>query len=163
MPMNMHIETASKTGLLWFGNTLVSIKVPSSSGADGICVMEQWMPYGDAPPFHVHHREDEIFHLIEGEMRFRVGEHELVARRGDTVLAPKGIPHGYRVESHDGVHVLTITKGTDFEAMVRAMSRAADYPGLPPATEPSPEIVERLTACCALNHIELMGPPLAPA
>jgi mannose-6-phosphate isomerase-like protein (cupin superfamily) len=161
LPMNIHAEIDHKSDLLWFGNSLVAIKVASSSGDDRICVMEQWLPYGDETPLHVHHREDEIFHLMEGQMRFRVGDRELVARAGDTLLAPKGVPHCFRVESPEGSHCLTITKGNDFETMVRTMSRDAERPELPLATQLTPEMIAELTACCARNHIDIMGPPLS--
>jgi len=159
--MNIHAEIDHEYDFLGFGNSLVSIKVSSSSGEDGMCVIEQWLPYGDETPLHVHHREDEIFHLMEGQMRFRVGDKELVARAGDTLLAPKGVPHCFRIESPEGVHCLTVTRGNDFEAMVRTMSRNADRSELPLAVQPTPEMIAELTACCARNHIDIIGPPLS--
>src|SRR5690606_34703459 len=97
--MNMRVEIAAGSEMLWFGNTLVVVNLSSASGKDGISVVDHWMPYGEAPPLHIHHNEDEVFHLLEGTMRFRVAERELVAHAGQTVLAPKGIPHCFRVES----------------------------------------------------------------
>ena len=159
--MNMHIETAAISELRWFGNTLVTVNVSSSAGADGICVIEHRMPFGDAPPLHVHHREDEIFHILEGEMRFRVGDSELTAHAGETVFAPKGVPHAYRVESVLGAHCLTITRGADFETMVRTASRPAAHPDLPMAIAPTPEMIDVLMRICTENQIEIVGPPLA--
>ena len=78
--MNMRIDADAARELRWFGNTLIAVNLSSSAGADGIAVIEHWMPSGDAPPLHVHHREDEVFHIIEGEIRFRVGDREHVAR-----------------------------------------------------------------------------------
>ncbi|TIT84551.1 MAG: cupin domain-containing protein, partial [Mesorhizobium sp.] len=62
--------------LLWFNNTLVAIQVSAADGEDGICVIEHRLPYGDSPPLHVHRNEDEIFHIIEGRMRFQINGHE---------------------------------------------------------------------------------------
>ena len=50
----------------------------------------------------IHHTEDEIFHLLEGEFRFQVGHKERRCQAGAVLLAPKGIPHTYRVESSMG-------------------------------------------------------------
>jgi mannose-6-phosphate isomerase-like protein (cupin superfamily) len=147
--------------LRWFGNTMIAIRLSASAGADGICVVEHWMPFGDSPPLHVHHTEDEVFHILEGEMRFRVAEGDVVARAGDTVLAPKGLPHSYRVESRSGARSLTITRGADFETMLREASRPAAAAELPAPAQPTPEMIEALVAACARNHIEIVGPPLS--
>lgn len=158
--MNMRIDVDAGRELRWFGNTLISFNLSSSAGADGISVIEHWMPFGEAPPLHVHHREDEIFHIIEGQMRFQVGERELIGRAGETVLAPKGIPHAFRVESMLGARCLTIMRGADFETMARTASRPATHPDLPVAMAPTPDMIDRLVRICAENQIDIVGPPL---
>jgi AraC-like ligand binding domain len=50
---------------------------------------------------------------------------------GDVLLAPKGVPHTYRVESAEGGCALTITVRGDFERFVRAVGRPAERPELP--------------------------------
>lgn len=161
MHMNMHTDIQSSGQLLWFGNTLISIKLASTSGSDGISVVEHWMPFGEAPPLHVHHREDEVFHVLDGVMRFRVGDDEIVARAGQTIIAPKGIPHAFRVESDAGVHCLTIMHGADFETMLRQTSRMADRPELPETVAPTPQMIDMLVSACAANMIDIIGPPLS--
>jgi mannose-6-phosphate isomerase-like protein (cupin superfamily) len=158
--MNMRIEIDAGRELRWFGNTLVSVNLSSSAGADGIAVIEHWMPFGEAPPLHVHHREDEIFHILEGEMRFRVGDNDFVAAAGETLIARKGIPHAFRVESVAGARCLTITRGADFETMVKAASRPAATAGLPESATPTPEMIDMLVRICAENQIDIVGPPL---
>ena len=158
--MNMRIEVDAIRELRWFGNTLISFNLSSSAGADGISVIEHWMPHGEAPPLHVHHREDEVCHSLEGKMRFQVGERQLVGRAGETVLAPKGIPHAFRVESMLGARCLTIMRGSDFETMARTASRPAIHPDLPEAMAPTPDMIDRLVRICAENQIDIVGPPL---
>ena len=75
-------------------------------------------------------------------------------------MAPKGLPHSFVVESEEA-HVLTITRGHDFETMLRSMSRPAPEPGLPPRTAPTPEMVAALTDTCRRHNIYLVGPPIA--
>jgi hypothetical protein len=125
-------------------------------------VLEQWLPHGDSPPLHSHQEQDEIFYLIEGEMAFRVGGRDLLARRGETILAPKAVPHTYRVISPAGAHVLVITRGGAFERFVQAVGRPAEREGLPDhAGPPTPEEVEALAAVAAGHGISILGPPLA--
>ena len=158
--MNAILNTATGVEHLWFGNTLVSIVVPSGMGDDRICVVEHRAPLGDSPPMHVHRREDEVFHLISGRIKFSVAGTERVLEAGETMLAPKGVPHTYRVESPEGAHWLTVTRGADFESMLRAASRPAEKRTLPPAVEPSKEMIETLGRLCAANGIDIVGPPL---
>jgi len=86
-------------------------------------------------------------------------EHRLGA--GDILLAPKGVPHTYRVESVAGGRCLTITVRGDFERFVCAVSRPAERPELPkPAGPPSAEAIQTLKDAAAKYGIELVGPPL---
>ena len=145
---------------LWFLNTLVSIRVPHSEGADGVSIIESRAPHGDSPPLHVH-EEDEIFHVLEGEMLIRVGTADHRVSAGQTMLAPKGVSHSYRVESSEARWLVVTARG-QFEDFVRSFSRRAAADELPePAGPPSPEEAEALAAACRKHGIELVGPPLA--
>lgn len=145
---------------VWFLNGLVTVGVSNDDGSDGISVLEHLAPHGDSPPLHVHHDEDEVFHILEGELRFRVGDDELRAGPGETLLAPQGVPHTYRVESEQGRWLVTTARG-NFERFMRAVSRPAERDELPePAPEPTAEQVKALGAVASAHGIELVGPPL---
>ena len=149
------------TNQLWFQNSLVTIRVSTSDGEDGISILEHLVPYGFSPPLHLHRTEDEVFHVLEGEFRVRVQDQEHRLGAGDALLAPKGVPHTYRVESAPGGRCLTITAGGDFERFVRAVSRPAERPELPPpAGPPSADAIQALRAAATKYGIELVGPPL---
>jgi len=146
---------------LWFLNTEVIIKVSHLDGSDGVSVLEHRAPHGDSPPLHVHRNEDEIFYILEGEMLFRVADRDVHAHAGDTLLAPKGISHTYRIASTDGARWLTIIRGGDFEGLVRSCGRPAERSGLPdPSGPPTPEQTEALAVVCSQHGIDLVGPPL---
>ena len=121
--MKPHSATSRE---LWFLDTRVVIRVSCDDGADRkFSVLEHQAAYGDSPPLHVHHNEDEIFHVIQGELQFRLGDRDLHATAGDTVLAPKGVPHTYRAVSAEGARWLTITRGEQFERFVSVLGRQA--------------------------------------
>jgi len=146
---------------LWFLDALVTIPVAHADGKDGVSVIEATAPYGDSPPLHVHRSEDEIFHVLEGELRLQVGGRDLRLAAGETALAPQGAPHSYRVESLDGARWLVVTTSGDFEQVVRTFGRPAEQPDLPePAGAPTPEQIEALEAVCRASKIDLVGPPL---
>jgi len=146
---------------LWFLNTHVIVRVRHTDGDDELCVLEHHAPHGDSPPLHVHQNEDEIFHILQGNVRFSVGGDVIRATAGDCLLAPKRIPHTYRVESTAGARFLTVTRGGDFETLVRTLGRPAERNGLPdPAGPPTPEQAEALARVCREHGIDLVGPPL---
>jgi mannose-6-phosphate isomerase-like protein (cupin superfamily) len=146
---------------LWFFDTRVVIRVSYTDGMDDISVLESLAPFGDAAPLHLHRNEDEVFLILQGEMRFKVADQEFRAGAGEIFLAPKGIPHTYRVESAQGARWLTITTGQDFERFVRAIARPAETEGLPAPSEPATrEQDEALAEVCLRYGIELIGLPL---
>jgi quercetin dioxygenase-like cupin family protein len=145
----------------WFLDNLVTFPVSNHDGGDGISVMEARSRRGDSPPYHVHHTEDEVFHLIEGELVLLVDGQTMRVRAGETHLAPKGVPHTYRVVS-DRARWLVVTTRGDFERFVRAVSRPAERAELPPRSGPPTTEQQQALAAHALRHgIELIGPPLS--
>jgi quercetin dioxygenase-like cupin family protein len=50
-------------------------------------------PGGYVPFEHVHVRQDEIFHVQQGEMRANVNGRPVIVKRGDTVTIPRGTRH----------------------------------------------------------------------
>ena len=123
-------------------------------------ILEHVARRGDSPPLHVHLNEDEVFHILEGEFRFQIGAEQRDGHAGDTVLAAKGVPHSYRVES-ERARWLTVTTHGQFEDFVRAMSRDAATPELPPVSgPPTREMIEALTGIAKRFGIAIVGPPL---
>ncbi len=67
----------------------------AQASADGgsFCLRE-WRGSGPAA-LHVHHEDDEAWHVLEGTLRFRFADHLVDARAGTTVFVPAGVPHTY--------------------------------------------------------------------
>ena len=76
--------TATPTSPLWFLDTAVRIRVSADEGRNRLSMLESLAPQGDSPPLHVHTRDDELFHVLSGELLLEVGGEELVlGGRGD--------------------------------------------------------------------------------
>ncbi len=136
------------------------VRAAHGAGDDGLSCLESSARRGDSPPLHVHHTEDELFHVVEGRLRLRVGGADLELGAGGTQLAPKGVPHTYRVESEQA-RWLTVTAHGDFEAFVRASGRPAGTETLPEPSGPPTDAEREAFAELAGRHgIELVGPPL---
>ena len=51
---------------------------------------------GSGPPtLHVHHADDEAWHVLEGELIFRYSDRTETAGPGTTVFVPAGVAHSY--------------------------------------------------------------------
>lgn len=159
--MSIQKKSVPAEQLLMFLDTLVSVRLSASAGEDRISIIEHRMPYGSKTPMHIHRKEDEVFHILEGTMRFRVDGKDTVAHAGQIVLAPKGIPHAFRVESVSGARCLTITTGGDFERMLREMAKPAVSAELMPYVEPNLHVQQALAMACARNGIDIIGGPIA--
>jgi quercetin dioxygenase-like cupin family protein len=155
--------TTTSTQHLWFLDTLVTVQVAHEEGQDGISMLERRAAYGESPPLHVHHAEDETFYVLEGELRIRAGNRDIRIGAGEAALAPTGVPHTYRVESPEGARWLLVTARGDFERFMRAVSRPAEHADLPaPQGPPTPEQADALAAAAREYGIEFVGPPLGP-
>lgn len=45
------------------------------------------------PPLHVHHYQDEVFFVAEGDYLFQAGEERFSLTAGDTIFLPRKVPH----------------------------------------------------------------------
>src|SRR3954454_1026331 len=52
-------------------------------------------PDGGVPGAHVHPEQEERFHVLAGQMKFRRGWRRVVASAGDTVVVPAGTVHRF--------------------------------------------------------------------
>ena len=59
-------------------------------------IMECLVPPGGGPPPHLHHREDEGFLVITGEITFYLGGKIILLKSGEYLSAPREIPHHFK-------------------------------------------------------------------
>lgn len=74
--------------------------------ADGasFCIRD-WRGSGPAVP-HVHHADDEAWHVLEGKLRFHFADRQVEVAAGSTVFVPAGVQHTY--EALEGARYLLI-------------------------------------------------------
>ena len=138
--------------------------VPPGRGATGCRSSNIGRRTADSPPLHVHRNEDEIFHILDGEMLFRVADPGCACpcRRH-----PAG-PEGHSAYLPDRLLPPMVRAGRPSfgvgisKASVRSFARPArERSGPPdPSGPPTPEQAEALAEACSRHGIELVGPPL---
>ncbi|MBN8996472.1 MAG: quercetin 2,3-dioxygenase [Rhizobiales bacterium] len=145
---------------LWSFGVLATIKASGDTTGGRVAVVEHLAPKGAGSPLHIHHREDEWFYVMSGEVTFWVGGKVFKAPAGSFVYGPRGIPHTFMVTS-DEARFLLVTEPGGFEAFMRKAGQPAPRLTVPPADTPMPP-PERLGAIAAEYGIEIIGPPGIP-
>jgi mannose-6-phosphate isomerase-like protein (cupin superfamily) len=65
---------------------------------------------GSGPGYlHVHHADDEAWHVLEGALTFRLGDREVEAPAGTTVFVPAGVPHDYYESQGPSRYLIILT------------------------------------------------------
>ena len=150
------MSAGTATNMYWFIQNLAVVHVSGEQTGAAWSMVELSAATGDMPPPPVHHVDDEAFYVLDGELTLFVGEEELHVCAGECAVAPKGVPHVYRVDS-DTARWLAITSPAGFERFIAEASVPAGSPALPPgppATSP-----EELAAIAIRYGIEILGPP----
>ncbi|HYN88084.1 MAG TPA: cupin domain-containing protein [Ardenticatenaceae bacterium] len=77
--------------------------------ATGQCFdIHEWS--GSGPDYlHVHHADDEAWHILEGTLTFRFVDREVEAPAGTTVFVPAGVPHAYYEASGPARYLIIMT------------------------------------------------------
>jgi len=152
------MNTIGETRSIWFVDSHGTVLVSADETDGRISVVEVSAVKGQMPPLHAHRTDDEVFHVIEGELTLYAGDEVLRVGAGETAFAPRDVPHTYRVES-DGARWLGIGAPGGLDRFFLAIGRPAGGEGPPP--EP---IAPDLDAAAELERetsfrIELLGPP----
>lgn len=146
---------------LWAFGGLATIKSSSATTGGRVMVSEQLAPRGAGSPLHVHHREDEWFYVLDGELTFWVGGEVIVAPAGAFVFGPRDVPHTFLVSS-DEARFLLVTEPAGFEDFMRAAGEPAQRLEIPPPPTEAPDF-EGLARLAASYGIDIIGPPGIPA
>lgn len=133
-----------------FGRLPIDMKVVGCQTDGGLLVLEQIDDGKGGPPRHVHLGQDEWFYVLQGHYVIEVGDdrHELGA--GDSVLAPRGIPHAW---AHVGDGIGRMLVELHPAGAMEAFFVQATRPG---GVAPGPE----MTRLFADHGMQLVGPPL---
>jgi quercetin dioxygenase-like cupin family protein len=86
----------------------ITIREPAAG--DAVLAWElELAPGGRVPSSHAHPEQEELFTVLEGRMRFRVGGRRVIAGPGDTVRVPPGTVHHFANASHQPARVAVQT------------------------------------------------------
>ena len=128
------------------------------SGADtggAYCLLDIGLAPGMAVPRHMHTREDEAYYVLSGELEVVVGDEVFILRAGDTLIAPRDIPHQLRNSGDVENHYLIMFSPSGFEGFLKATAVPAPDNAVAP-TEP-PAVAVRNVHQLAADYGILFG------
>jgi quercetin dioxygenase-like cupin family protein len=132
-------------------NNVMDVKVSGSDTNGDLAIFEQTsLSPGKGTPLHVHHYQDEVFYVIEGEYRFQVGTDRFTLRQGDNIFLPRAVPHAWTQVSITGKMNVLFQPAGKLEEFFLTMA-SLDH-------EPSKEEIKKIFVD---NDMAVVGPPLA--
>jgi quercetin dioxygenase-like cupin family protein len=103
---------------------------------------------GNVPPPHIHHREDETFYLLEGELTVSVGDRVIKATPGTMVFLPRNVQHSFTIDSEQG-RMLVLLAPAGLEGFFKEFSMPAPAMTLPPEDQPAYDEVKKNARGCS--------------
>ena len=91
------------------------------SATGGSFCIREWRGSGPAT-LHVHHADDEAWHVLEGRLRFRFADRVVEVAAGGTVFVPAGVAHTY--EAQDARYLIVLTPR--LASLIEELQRTAD-------------------------------------
>lgn len=137
------------------GISEIAFKVIAPDGS--FFLLENTFHAKGGPARHLHYEQDEWFYIAAGEFIFEVGGHQYTLHTGDSLLAPRRVPHvwactgraagGSAANGVIGNILISFLPAGQMEAFFRAVT--------PADTMPKPD-----HTLWSAHGMELLGPPL---
>jgi len=129
------------------GVSQITFKVTPKDG-NGIFIIENTFHEKGGPAKHLHFNQDEWFYALEGEFLLEVGNEQFKMKSGDSIFAPRKIPHVWAYTGGErGRMLIAFMPAGKMEAFFREVTKAN---AMPPQ---DPELWRS-------HDMELLGPPL---
>ncbi len=129
------------------GISTISFKL-TPQGSNDVLIIENTFAEKGGPARHLHTNQDEWFFVTEGEFAFEVGQEKMRLSPGDSLLAPRNVPHVWAYTGGTGGSILiAFLPAGKMESFFREVTKANAMPPQDPAL-------------WRAHDMELLGPPL---
>ncbi len=131
---------------LGIGTLTFKVSTADSGGALLVCEIAHHAEGG--PARHLHHNQDEWFHVVEGEYVIEIGGELSRMTPGDSAFGPRGVPHSWaHLGNESGRITFVAAPAGRLEEFFLEITKAAAMAPQDPAFWPP-------------YDLELTGPPL---
>jgi mannose-6-phosphate isomerase-like protein (cupin superfamily) len=146
-----------KGRMLWLMGDLIELKMVGEDTGGSYALIESNPPPGfPGPPPHIHHREDEAFYVLEGEIELNVEGNVSRVKPGTFVHVPRGTLHTFSNPGETPARFLALISPAGFERWFEDFGEPAT--DLSSAPQGAPD-VERILATAHEYGLEFPPPP----
>lgn len=145
---------------IWSFGALMNLKATGDDTGGAFALVDQLVDPGVETPYHVHHNEEELFYVLDGEIDCYYGDdgdEQIRAGPGETVFLPRDIPHGFRVVSDAPCRMLVLVAPAGVEELWIEAGEPAPELTTPPPPEEPPDL-DALAALFDQYGVEVFGP-----
>jgi mannose-6-phosphate isomerase-like protein (cupin superfamily) len=125
-------------------------KLSAKDTGGELCIYETIKKEKGGPFLHYHHCQDEWFFVRQGEFLFQVGDDRFQLGVGDSIFAPRKVPHAFANIGDEGILMIIYQPAGTMEQFFLDGSRLL-------STNPSPH---EWQAFCDLHGVKNVGPRL---
>lgn len=147
---SLYLDVLQPEDMVWFLGARTWIRATSGQTGGALGLVEHILEPGFASPYHLHHREDEAFYVLEGQLGFVSEGRSWVVGAGGFAFLPREIPHGFRVEGDARARCLLLVTPGGFDGFVAELSAPE-----PPTSTPD---LDRLVQVAARYSLDIIGP-----
>ena len=131
----------------------LTYKARAEQTAGAVTVWESTAAPGEGPPRHLHRNEDEFMYVLDGTLRFRLGEAVHTAPAGSFVFIPRGLPHTWQNAGTGPARILFVFTPAS-PGMERFFELSAQIPE-------DTRMADAFGTLASDAGMEVVGPPLA--
>jgi mannose-6-phosphate isomerase-like protein (cupin superfamily) len=140
-----------RDGAMIWGLIPLAIKLSSNDTAGELLVFQHTNMGKGGPPRHMHHAQDEWFYVVAGEFAAEIGDEKFTLRAGDSLFAPRKVPHAWaHIGEGPGTIITTVSPAGTFETFIRETTL---HPTLPSEQE--------IARAFEAHNMTVLGPPLS--
>ena len=114
-------------------------------------VMAMTIAPGMGAPVHISHGEDKVFLIGEGRLVFLVDTRKIVAKAGEYVFIPKGVPHGFTAVGRAATRMTLVSTPGRHDRFFQAMAALS-----------LPHRMAEVQSVCARFDQAIVGPIVQP-
>ena len=155
--MHTNAISAGEGRTVWVAGDRYTIKASGEDTGGAFALFEATVPPQAGPPPHVHHREDEAFYVLEGEILFHADGRSFTAGQGAWVTLAKGSLHHFKNTSTTPAKMLIMVTPSGLENYFLEVGREARDGDVAPVV-PTPEDIEKLVAIAPKYGLEIRLP-----
>jgi len=112
---------------------------------------------GNEPPAHTHVREDESYYILEGRIKFWIGDEVIDAKAGDFIFLPKGVPHKFELQSDNVKELMWLAPAGLEKWFWDNSAPAPDVKPLPLMEGPPPkEVIDQFVSSLSTYGVEMV-------